>query len=160
MIREDLDECQVVAGIKPIKNIQEGKTYMMYSRLASGVQSLKEYAKVLKTKKACVIDYERIRDQNDQIIVGSSQLAGFVGAFNSFRILGEYLLLRKLINTPFLHMGGSAYMHRDKNHCIESLKQAFADLIDKQGGLPKEICPFIIGVTGRGAVAKGVYELI
>ena len=87
---------------------------MMYSRLASGAQSLKEYAKLIQAKQASVIDYERIRDENDQILVGSSQLAGFVGAFNSFRILGEYLLLRKLINTSFLHIGGSAYMHRDK----------------------------------------------
>jgi hypothetical protein len=63
--------------------------------------------------------------------VGSSQLAGFVGAFNSFRILGEYLLLKKLINTSFLHIGGSAYMHRDKNHCIESLRQAFDDILEK-----------------------------
>lgn len=126
-----MGECQVVAGIKPIKDILEGKTYMMYSRLASGAESLKEYAKLIQAKRVSVIDYERIRDENDQIIVGSSQLAEFVGAFNSFRILGEYLLLRKLTNTSLLHMGGSAYMHRDKNHCIDSLRQAFEDLLDK-----------------------------
>ena len=71
-INENLSECQVIAGIKPIKDLLPGKTYMMYSRLASGAKSLLPYAKQVNEKMVSVIDYERIRDSEDKIIVGSS----------------------------------------------------------------------------------------
>ncbi len=65
ILNEDLSECQVIAGIKPIKEMMAGKTYMMYSRLASGAKSLEEYARQVHEKKISVIDYERIRDKED-----------------------------------------------------------------------------------------------
>ena len=45
------------------------------------------------------------------MIVGSSKLAGTVGMFDAFRLVGETLLIRNKMNTPFLYTGGSAYMH-------------------------------------------------
>ena len=94
----------------------------MYSRLHTGHTDHKSYLNKLLTNKIGLIDYELIRSDDGKSIVGSSELAGFVGLFNTFRVLGEHLLLKKGINNPFLHLGGSAYMHRDKQHCIESLK--------------------------------------
>lgn len=76
-----------------------------------------------------------------------------------FRILGEFSLLRKSLNLPFLYSNGSAYMHRDLASCEHSLKQV-SKMIEEQGGLPKEISPFIIGIAGRGTVAKGAVELL
>ena len=57
------------------------------------------------------MDYEKIRDEKDKMIVGSSKLAGTVGMFDAFRLVGETLLIRNKMNTPFLYTGGSAYMH-------------------------------------------------
>jgi alpha-aminoadipic semialdehyde synthase len=127
MVSEDLTPCSVIAGIKPIKieKVIPQKTYMMYTRLATGNVTLSGYLKGLLEKRVTLIDYERIRDEKDRGLVGSSKLAGFIGAFNSFRVLGEFLLLRENINTPFLHIGGSAYMHKDKEACIRSLRQAW-----------------------------------
>jgi hypothetical protein len=31
--------------------------------------------------------------------------------FNTFRYIGDYLLLIRKINTPFLYSNGNAYMH-------------------------------------------------
>ena len=84
---------------------------MMYTRVHTGAELIVPYLKTLIDKKITLIDYEKIRNEKDEIVVGSSKLAGTVGMFNIFRILGEYLLLRENLNTPFLFTGGSAYMH-------------------------------------------------
>ena len=87
---------------------------MMYTRVHTGAPSIVNYLHGLLEKNVTLIDYEKIRGDRDQILVGSSKLAGTVGMFNIFRQVGEYLLIRKNINTPFLFTGGSAYMHKDK----------------------------------------------
>ena len=94
----------------------------------------------------------------DEMLVGSSKLAGVVGMFNSFRLVGEMLLLRRGINSIFLHTGGSCYMHRDLQDCKDTLKAIGKSISDE--GLPKEISPFVIGITGRGVVSKGGIELV
>ena len=160
-VKDELDECQVIAGIKPVKidQLRPGRTYVMYSRLSSGSEALRPYLKALLDKKICLIDYERIRDETGRILVGSSKLAGFVGLFNAFRVLGEHLLLRKNINTSFLHIGGSAYMHKDKHSCISMLQTAFNTLFS-DGGFSYEMSPFVIGIVGRGVVSDGAIELL
>ena len=86
----------------------------MYTRVHTGAELIKPYLKKLLESSITLVDYEKIRNEKDEILVGSSKLAGFIGMFNAFRVLGEFLLIRKGINTPFLYMGGSAYMHSDK----------------------------------------------
>lgn len=98
---------------------------MMYSRLASGAESLRPYLREVVDKKVTMIDYELIRDSQGKSLVGSSKLAGSIGMFNAFRVLGEFMLLRDKVNTPLLHIGGSAYMHRDYQECLCKLKEAF-----------------------------------
>lgn len=117
--------CHVISGIKPCKidSLIPNKTYMMYSRVYTGADITIPYLKALIDKKITLIDFEKIRNDRDEMIVGSSKLAGTVGMFNIFRIVGEYLLLRKNINTPFLYTGGSAYMHKNKAECEEALKK-------------------------------------
>ena len=100
-----------------MENLIANKTYVMYSRVHTGSDSIQPYLKALLDKKTNLIDYEKIRDEKDTMLIGSSKLAGIVGIFDMFRILGEYLLLRKSINTPFLYSGGSAYMHPNLESC-------------------------------------------
>jgi hypothetical protein len=159
IVGELSEECTVIAGIKPIKKLEPNKTYIMYTRLATGAESLRPYLREIIEKRICIIDYERIRDGEGRSLVGSSKLAGFVGLFNAFRVMGELLLLRRNMNTPFLNIGGSAYMHRDKAHCISSLRMAFDELL-AHDGLPLELHPFVVGITGRGIVAEGAIELL
>ena len=123
----------------------------MYSRVHTGSDSIQPYLQALLDKKINLIDYEKIRDEKDTMLIGSSKLAGIVGIFDMFRILGEYLLLRKIINTPFLYSGGSAYMHPNLESCQKSL-QNISQMIQDEGGLPKSITPFVIGIAGRGIV--------
>ena len=39
------------------------KTYIMYSRVASGIEAIRPYLREILRKKICLIDYERIRDE-------------------------------------------------------------------------------------------------
>lgn len=130
----------------------------MYSRVHTGSETIVPYLNTLIQKKICLIDYERIKDDKDQLIMGSSKLAGVVGIFDMFRILGEFLLLRKHMNMPFLYSNGSAYMHKDLASCESSLKE-IGHMIEKEG-IPQEISPFVIGIAGRGIVAQGAIELL
>lgn len=125
-------------AIKPVKpvSLEDNKTYIEYSRVHTGSETIVEYLKTLINKKICLIDYERIRDENDTMLIGSSKLAGSVGIFNIFRILGEFLLIRKRLNTPFMFTGGSAYMHPDLEACENDLRKV-AQLLKEQGGIPK-----------------------
>eukprot|EP00347_Sterkiella_histriomuscorum_P023388 403334824 len=161
IISEDLSSCNVICGIKPAKRetLISGKTYMMYTRVHTGAKLIAPYFKDLIEKKITLIDYEKIRGEKNEILVGSSKLAGTVGMFNVFRVIGEMMLLRENINTPFLFTGGSAYMHRDKHSCEKAL-QNVQQMINDQGGLHKSISPFIIGILGSGIVANGAIELI
>jgi len=89
----------------------------MYSRVHTGAEIILPYLRTLLEKKITLIDMEMIRNDKGEMLVGSSKLAGTVGMFNIFRIVGESLLLRKKINTPFIYTGGSAYMHPSKQSC-------------------------------------------
>ncbi len=83
------------------------------------------YLNEILEKRVTLIDYEQIRDQTTgRALVGSNKLAGFIGMYNAFRVLGEFLLMRRGLNNSFLHIGGSAYMHEDKKHCMADLERA------------------------------------
>ena len=54
----------MIVGIKPVKieDLLSHKTYLMYTRLASGAPSLKPYLRQVVDSKISVIDYECIKD--------------------------------------------------------------------------------------------------
>lgn len=102
------------------------------------------------------IDYDRIRNEEGKPIVGSSKLAGFVGCYDGLRGLGEYLLTKEGINTPFLFTG-SAYMQRSYQSCKDTLTQIGKDFLP----IPESLRPMIFGITGRsGACTAGVLDLL
>lgn len=160
-IADDLTPCHVIAGIKPanISTLIANKTYVMYTRVHTGADLIIPYLKKLLESRITLVDMEKIRSvESDEMLVGSSKLAGVVGMFNSFRLVGELLLLRRGINSVLLHTGGSCYMHRNLQDCKDVLKRIGRSILEE--GLPKEISPFVIGITGRGVVSKGALELI
>jgi hypothetical protein len=115
-----LSEADAIIGIKPVKitDLLPNKTYIMYSRVHTGSDTIISYLKSLLERKITLVDYEKIRDEKDQMLIGSSKLAGMIGIFDMFRILGEFLLLSKNLNVgPFLSTGGSAYMHPNLKSC-------------------------------------------
>jgi len=109
-----------------------------------------DYLNALIEKKICLIDYEVIKDAEGKMVVGSSKLAGIVGCFDMLRLLGEFMLLRKSQNTPFLFTGGSAYMHENYESCQAALAKV----------AKMDLPPMLFGVVGSGAVAEGAIEVL
>ncbi|TNV78364.1 hypothetical protein FGO68_gene15784 [Halteria grandinella] len=156
-VDDDLSQCDVISAIKHVKpqDLLSNKTYMMYSRLASGTESIKEYKREILKKNITIIDYEQIKDSEGKSLVGSSKLAGSIGLFNAFRILGMHWLLREGLNTPLI--GPNAYQNRAYSQCQEQLRDSFNDHYSCHGGFKK---PFIIGIIGRGIVSEGALDLL
>jgi len=139
-IEEDLSSCDILFGIKeiPLDQLMAGKTYFFFSHtLKKQPYNRKLLQDVLK-KSITLIDYEAIKDGNNERLVAFGKYAGIVGTYNAFRTLG---LRNKTFTLP------PAYTLFDKNEMMVKLKEC---------ALP----PIKIVVTGSGRVAKGVKEIL
>ena len=58
---------------------------------------------------------------------------------------------------PFLNVG-YAYKYFNLNHAYEHLMNIGKEIVKKN--IPRDLCPFIIGVTGAGRCANGVFEVL
>lgn len=61
------------------------------------------------------------------------------------------------INTPFLHANCS-YKYFNLEEAHEHLKKIGKKIVEVQ--LPKELCPMIFAITGRGKTAKGCITIL
>ena len=61
-ISDDLSPCDVIFGVKPIKPdmVLEGKTYFMYSRIASAMPASIPLKEAFMAQRCSFIDYEEI----------------------------------------------------------------------------------------------------
>ena len=81
-----MGEADIIMGIKPIKpeNVLQNKLYMMYTRIHTFNESTKPLLLSFIDKKCSLIDYECVRHESTKkMLIGSSRLAGKIGAFNS-----------------------------------------------------------------------------
>ena len=60
-------------------------------------------------------------------------------------------------STPLLNVSFS-YKYHDVEEIKSSMSKINSLITTKK--LPKEICPFIIAITGKGRVGSGVYEIL
>ena len=152
IIQEDLNECNIILGVKEIGTnlLNENKTYLFFSH-TSKIQSdnssstqgtpgmdKKELIKTILEKDITLIDYENIRDKYGARYLGFGRFAGIVGCYNSLSLYKKFI---KKIN----------------------MKRAFE--LKNYESLIKEIgnnkfSEIKILVTGDGRVAKGVLELL
>jgi len=161
IFQEDIEDANVVVGIKevPIENLIANKTFLFFSHTIKGQSHNMPLLKKLLDLKIRLIDYECIRDlhpTNSQRLVAFGRYAGIVGVIDFLQGVGEFLI-HKTIFTPFTHVGYS-YMYPSIEDAKENMKRV-GEMI-KVKKFPKEICPFIIGITGNGKVSKGSQEVL
>ena len=156
-INEDLNCASLILAVKeiPEKLFEYKKTYMFYSHTIKGQSYNMPMLKHMMSLKTNLIDYERIIYENNKNLISSSRHAGLAGMIESFYALGQKLKLNDF-DTPFSKIK-QAYEY-------ESLEEARKEinLIGEQiknQGLPKEICPLVIGFSGYGNVSKGAQEI-
>ncbi|MCK5776408.1 MAG: hypothetical protein KAH25_09530 [Bacteroidales bacterium] len=157
IITNDISESPVVFGVKemPLDIFEENKTYMFFSHTIKGQEYNIPLLKKMIEKKINLIEYEKVTDHDDRRLIFFGRFAGLAGMINSFWSFG-LRLKEKGINTPFVNL--------KQSHNYDSLDEAkmaikaVGDAI-KEKGLPSDIEPLIIGITGYGNVAKGAMEI-
>ena len=162
-INEDLSEANVILGVKevPLELLLENKTYFFFSHTYKGQPHNMPLLKDLIKKKIRLVDYECIKDDNpdpklSQRLVAFGRFAGIAGAIDFLQGLGEFLLHKNMC-TPLMHVG-SSYMFSSINDAKKSVEN-IGDMI-KRKHFPIELCPFIIGLTGKGRVSNGAEEIL
>jgi saccharopine dehydrogenase (NAD+, L-lysine forming) len=139
-VTADIEDRDVLMGIKevPVEHLIAEKTYFFFSHTIKKQPSNREMLQAILEKNITLIDYEVLKDEKGNRLVGFGRWAGVVGAYNGLWAYGKksgtYDLLRA-------------------HECFD-LKEIKEEL--KKVKLP----PLKIMVTGSGKVAKGVMEIL
>lgn len=157
-IVDNVDDIPVVFGVKEMPNdiFREGHTYIFFSHTIKGQSYNMPSLKKMVEKKINLIDYEKVRDEHGRRTIFFGKYAGLAGMINSLWSLGKRLESQG-VKTAFLEL--------KQSHLYNSLDEA-KTAISKVGmditinGLPKELTPLVIGITGYGNVAGGVHEIL
>lgn len=151
------DSVPTVFGVKemPLDFFAHGSTNVFFSHTIKGQSYNMDMLRTMMDKKVNLIDYERIANEKGRLIF-FGRFAGLAGAINSLWSLGERWSL-KGIDTPFAALQ-QAYRYTSLDEAIAQIRGIGEEI--KENGLPKEIGPLVIGVTGYGNVSRGAQEII
>ena len=156
-ITSDISKSPVVFGVKemPLNIFEENKTYMFFSHTIKGQEYNIPLLKKMLEKKINLIEYEKVADEQNRRLIFFGRFAGLAGMINSLWSFG-LRMEEKGIKTPFLKL--------QQSHNYDSLEDAKKEIKAvgdeiKKTGLPKELQPMVIGITGYGNVAKGAMEI-
>jgi len=153
----DISASPVVFGVKemPLDIFENQKTYIFFSHTIKGQEYNMPLLKRMIEKKINLIEYEKIADDKGKRLIFFGRFAGLAGMINSLWSYG--LRMKEMgIETPFLDI--------KQSHQYDSLEEA-KEAIKKVGirireeGLPAELKPMVIGITGYGNVARGAMEI-
>jgi alpha-aminoadipic semialdehyde synthase len=140
----------------PVSFFEPGKTYVFFAHVIKGQAHNMEMLKRLMKLKCNLIEYERVVDEQGKRLIFFGRYAGMAGMINSLWALG--LRLKEY--------GYPTSMKKLKQaHQYHSLKEAKDDIsaigqLIAEKGIPHELRPFVIGITGYGNVSNGVQEIV
>lgn len=157
-ISEDLSSCSAVFAVKEIPEelFQEGKTYIFFSHTIKGQEHNMPMLKAMIEKKCQLLDYEKVADDNGRRLIFFGNFAGYAGMVDTLWALGQRLAWEGTPN-PF-----EAMHHTYKYNNLEEAEQAIKEVGKniETNGLPADMCPLIIGLTGYGNVSKAAQEIV
>lgn len=139
-ITEDVSGCDILMGIKevPVDQLIPGKTYLFFSHTIKQQPYNRKLLRAILDKGIRLIDYETLRDTQNNRLVAFGRYAGIVGAYNGLWTYG-------------------------KRTGLFSLRRAFDcfDINDLKLELRKvSLPPVKIILTGTGRVARGAMETL
>jgi alpha-aminoadipic semialdehyde synthase len=157
-IVETLEDCSVILGVKeiPIPMLEPAKTYVFFSHVAKGQPYNMPMLRHMMDLGCNLIDYEKITDEQGKRLIFFGRYAGFAGMINTLWALG--LRLKEYgFETPFLGISQA--------HHYTSLEQAKKDISEvgreiAEKGLPAELQPFTVGITGSGNASQGAQDIL
>ncbi|NTS42170.1 alanine dehydrogenase [Flavisolibacter sp. BT320] len=139
-LADTLEDCDILLGIKevPPSQVLAGKTYLIFSHTCKKQPHNKKLLQTFLEKDCTLIDYECLRHDDGQRIIGFGFFAGIVGAHNGIMAYGN--------RTGAYHLQ-RVYKQKD-----------FQSLIHTYFGL--KLPNIKIAVTGSGRVAHGILEIM
>jgi alpha-aminoadipic semialdehyde synthase len=156
-ISKDLKKCSIVFGVKeiPFNFFEPNKTYVFFSHVIKGQPYNMPMLKQMMNLKCNLIDYERIVDEQGKRLIFFGQYAGLAGMINSLWALG--LRLKEFgFHSSFCKIK-QAYRY----HSLKEAKDEIGEIgqMIAVKGIPFELKPFVIGITGYGNVSIGAQEI-
>lgn len=158
VVDEDLSSCDVVFAIKEIPQpvFRSGGTYVFFSHTIKGQPHNMPMLRHMMELGCTLIDYERVVDERNRRLIFFGRQAGIAGMVETLVAFGQRLE-KEGIRNPFsaikrpLEYGSLAEMKA----ALEVLGRWIAS-----GGLPEEIVPVVVGITGYGNVSMGAQEML
>ena len=157
-VRGDLKDRQLVMGIKeiPPEKIAPETVYCLFAHVIKGQSYNMPMLSRLIAVGATLIDYERIADSQNRRLVFFGRHAGLAGMINTLWALGLRLSHEGLAS-PFKALRQARH-YGDLVQAKQALEAVGAAIADQ--GLPKQLHPLVVGITGYGNVARGAEEVL
>lgn len=157
-ISDSLENCGVILGVKEMPDwfFEPEKTYVFFSHVIKGQPYNMLMLRKMMELGCNLIDYEKVVDEQGKRLIFFGHYAGLAGMINSLWALG-LKLKEQGIRSPFEKI--------KQAHHYASLKEA-QDAVSEAGeniasnGLPEQICPLVIAITGYGNVSQGAQQLL
>lgn len=157
-VREDISDCPVVLGVKemPESVFWPNHTYVFFAHVIKGQSGNMPMLARMMELGCSLIDYEKMTDEAGRRLVFFGRFAGLAGMVNTLAGLGRRLKSRGL-DTPFARVK-LAHEYGRVDLAKAALAEVGRDVVEQ--GLPQGLVPLVVGVTGYGHVAKGVWEML
>ncbi len=139
-VREDISGADILLGIKevPVDFLIPNKTYLIFSHTIKKQPYNRRLLQSVLEKSIRLVDYEVLKWESGQRVLGFGRWAGIIGAYNGLKVYGER---------------NSLYSLKPAHLCLD-----YAEVISEiiVNGLPN----IKMVVTGGGRVAKGAVEFL
>jgi len=155
---DDPFDADLVVAVKeiPTRLLRAGGTYVYFSHTVKGQPYNMDMLRRLVELGCDLVDYERVVDDDGRRLIFFSWFAGAAGAIDTLHAIGARLGWCGHA-TPFQDVP-MAHTYGDLALAEQGLRQV-GERIRSQG-LPAAICPFVLGITGYGNVARGAQHVL
>ena len=156
-IQEDLGGCDTVFAVKeiPTEFFRDHGAYMFFSHTFKGQSYNMPMLRRIIERKATLIDYEKVTDEQNRRLIFFGNYAGTAGMFETMYTLGKRLEWEGIAN---------AFSSLKRPLEYSGLEEAKAALVAAgerlaSEGLPESVSPLIVGFTGYGNVSRGAQDI-
>jgi len=157
-IRESLDDCAVVFGIKefPLGFLRRGGVYAFFSHTIKGQPHNMPLLARLLNLGCSLIDYEKVTDEHGRRLIFFGWHAGVAGMVETLWALARRLE-EEGFKTPLLEIKRPLDYHD-----IAEMKAHLAEVGERlaKEGLPEAVVPLVVGIAGYGNVGRGAREIL
>ncbi len=158
-ISMDLSNANLILGVKEIKATEliAGVPHLFFSHTIKGQDYNMPLLKKILNDEITLFDYEKIVDEHDKRLVFFGRFAGNGGMVETLYAMGQRYFQEFGITTP-LSQVKRAYEYTDIPDAVKQLKVIGEQI--KNQGIPHELAPLVIFLTGYGNVAKGCLDIL